>query len=142
MKTKITINKPYRLAAFKEYGNRMKAKNITTQEFKENIFNYTEKTEWNYEGELPLVIDFYADWCAPCKAVAPIMDELSNDYEDRVEILKVDTEKEKELSAAFGIRSIPSVLFVPKEGQPKMAIGAMDKKGYQNAIEDVLGVSI
>lgn len=119
----------------------MSAQNLSTSEFKDKVFDYTKSQEWDYQGERPMVIDFYADWCAPCKAVAPIMDKLSETYEGRVDIVKVDTEKEVELSQVFGIRSIPSVLFIPKDGQPKMAVGALDEKGYQNAIEDIMGIS-
>jgi len=118
----------------------MNARNINTQTFKDEIFDYTQSQKWEFKGDMPMVIDFYADWCAPCKAVAPIMDKLSETYKDRVDIVKIDTEKEAELSQVFGIRSIPSVLFIPKEGDPKMAIGALDEKGYQNAIEDIIGI--
>lgn len=114
---------------------------LTKQAFLEKVFNYEQNEQWNYQGELPAVIDFYADWCSPCKMISPIMEELSHTYEGKVNIWKIDTEAEQELAAVFGIRSIPSVLFIPKEGQPRMAIGAMPKEGYIKAIEDVLGVS-
>jgi thioredoxin len=116
------------------------ARNIDSKTFKDTIFDYTESQQWDYKGDVPMIIDFYADWCGPCKAVAPIMDKLSEDYEGRVDIVKVDTEKEAELSQVFGIKSIPSVLFIPKDGEPKMAVGALDEKGYKNAIEDIMGV--
>ena len=90
----------------------------------EKVFNYEENKEWKFEGDKPCIIDFYADWCGPCKMVAPILEELSEEYKGKVDIYKVDTEVEQELSAAFGIRSIPSMLFVPQDEQPQMAQGA------------------
>ena len=113
---------------------------LTTQEFKEKVFNYEANKEWKFEGELPCLIDFYADWCQPCKMVAPILEELSVEYGEKLNIYKVDTEAEQELSAVFGIRSIPSLLFVPKDGQPQMAQGALPKDALENAIKDVLFV--
>ena len=100
---------------------------LTTEMFKNDIFDYTNEKEWNFKGELPAIIDFYADWCGPCKMVAPILEELSDEYKDKINIYKVDTEAEQELSAAFNIRSIPSMLFIPKDKQPMMQAGALDK---------------
>src|SRR5690606_24505132 len=94
--------------------------------------------EWKYEGDLPCIIDFYADWCGPCKMVAPILEQLATEYEGKIKIYKVDTEREQELAAAFGIRSIPSILFVPKEGQPQMAVGALPKPSLVKAINELL----
>ena len=111
---------------------------LTKQTFQEKVFNYETNKEWKYEGDLPCLIDFYADWCGPCKMVAPILEELSKEYEGKVNIYKVDTEVEQELAAAFGIRSIPSMLFCPMEGQPQMAQGALPKDALIGAIEDVL----
>jgi thioredoxin 1 len=113
---------------------------LTKASFLEKVFNFEKNTEWKFEGDKPAVIDFYADWCGPCKMVSPIMEELSVEYDGKVDIYKIDTEAEQELAAAFGIRSIPSVLFIPKEEQPQMSVGAMPKEGYIKAIEDVLGV--
>jgi thioredoxin len=100
---------------------------LTTEMFKNDIFDYTNEKEWTFKGELPAIIDFYADWCGPCKMVAPILEELSDEYKDKINIYKVDTEVEQELSAAFNIRSIPSMLFIPKDKQPMMQAGALDK---------------
>ncbi|MGB9702446.1 MAG: thioredoxin [Candidatus Kapaibacteriota bacterium] len=113
---------------------------LTKETFLEKVFNYETNEEWNFQGELPCIIDFYADWCAPCKAIAPIMEELSKEYAGKVNIYKIDTEDQQELAAVFGIRSIPSVLFCPKDGQPRMAIGAMPKEGYVKAIEDIFNI--
>ncbi|MCT4673259.1 MAG: thioredoxin [Prolixibacteraceae bacterium] len=111
---------------------------MTTEMFKEKIFNYEDHKEWQFNGERPILIDFYADWCAPCKMIAPILEELSEDFKDQVDIYKVNTESEQELSAVFGIRSIPSLLFVPKEGLPKLQAGAMHKQGLTELIKTEL----
>jgi thioredoxin 1 len=113
---------------------------LTKETFLSKVFNYEVNKDWKYEGERPCIIDFYADWCGPCKMVAPILEELSKDYEGKLDIYKVDTEAETELASVFGIRSIPSLLFVPKEGQPQMAMGALPKETLEKAFKDVLGV--
>jgi len=110
---------------------------LTTQKFKEDIFDYTDEKEWNYKGDKPAIIDFYADWCGPCKMVAPILEELCDENPD-VTIYKVDTEVEQELSAVFQIRSIPSILFIPKDGQPMMQAGALPKNALQEIIDKEL----
>ncbi len=111
---------------------------LTKQAFFEKVFNYEQNKEWKFEGEIPCIIDFYADWCQPCKIVAPILEDLSKEYEGKVNIYKVNTEQETELAAAFGIRSIPSMLFCPHDGQPQMAVGALPKETIIQAINDVL----
>ena len=114
--------------------------NLTKETFKSKVFDFETNKEWKFEGDKPCIIDFYADWCGPCKVVAPVLEELSKEYEGKVDIYKVDTEVERELSQIFGIRSIPSILFVPKDAQPQMAAGALPKASFEKAIEDVLGV--
>jgi thioredoxin 1 len=116
--------------------------NLTKHTFIEKVFDYENNTEWNYTGDRPCIIDFYADWCGPCKMVGPIMEELSNDYDGLVDIYKIDTDKEQELAAVFGIRSVPSVLFVPVGEKPQMAVGAMQKDGYITAISKILGIDL
>lgn len=111
---------------------------LNKKTFLEKIFNYEQNQEWKFEGELPAVIDFWAPWCGPCRMVAPILDELSEEYKGKVNVYKVNTDEEQELGAVFGIRSIPSLLFVPKEGQPKMAVGALPKEALIDAIEKEL----
>ena len=111
---------------------------LTKETFLEKVFNYEKNKEWNFEGDLPCLIDFYADWCGPCKMVAPILEELSEEYKGKINIYKIDTEKEQELAAAFGIRSIPSMLFCPKDDQPQMAQGALPKDALKEAIDKVL----
>ncbi|NOY50738.1 MAG: thioredoxin [Chlorobi bacterium] len=111
---------------------------LTKETFFEKVFNYEKNKDWAFEGKLPCIIDFYADWCQPCKIVSPILEELSKEYEGKINIYKVNTEDETELSAAFGIRSIPSLLFCPAEGQPQMAQGALPRETLIQAINDVL----
>jgi thioredoxin len=111
---------------------------LTTEEFKNKVFNYTVNKEWKYSGELPAIIDFYADWCGPCKMVAPILQEIAKDYEGKLIVYKVDTESERDLAAAFGISSIPTLLFVPMTGQPQAAMGALPRQSFDRAIKDVL----
>ncbi len=113
---------------------------LTTQDFKEKIFNYEESQEWNYKGDLPCIIDFYADWCGPCKMVEPILEELAKEYEGKLKIYRVNTDQEQELAQVFGIRSIPSLLFVPVGEQPQMAVGALPKEAFKQAIREVLKV--
>lgn len=111
---------------------------LTTQQFKDDIFDYTQEKEWKYKGSKPAIIDFYADWCGPCKMVAPILEELSNENPEIV-IYKVDTEVEQELSAVFQIRSIPSILFIPKDNrQPMIQPGALPKHALQEIIDKEL----
>jgi thioredoxin 1 len=118
----------------------MKLEHLTNETFKEKIFNYETNREWKFEGKTPAIIEFYADWCAPCKIVAPILEELKEEYGDKLDIFKVNTEEQRELSAVFGIQSIPSLLFIPKEGQPQMAMGALPKETFRQAIAEVLSV--
>jgi len=111
---------------------------LTKETFLSKVFNYEENQEWKFEGNLPCLIDFYADWCGPCKMVAPILEELSKEFEGKINIYKVNTEVEQELAAAFGIQSIPSMLFCPKDGKPQMAMGALPKQAMTDAINEVL----
>lgn len=111
---------------------------LTTQDFKDKIFNYEKEKEWRFKGELPVLIDFYADWCGPCKMVAPILEELSKKYDGRLTIYKVDTEVEQELASVFGIRSIPTFLFIPTDGDPMMQPGALPKSAFKQVIEERL----
>ena len=119
----------------------MKLEHLTNETFKEKIFNYETNKEWKFEGKIPAIIDFYADWCGPCKTIAPILEELKDEYGDKLDIFKVNTEEQRELSSIFGIQSIPSLLFIPKEGQPQMAMGALPKETFKQAISEVLSVS-
>lgn len=118
----------------------MVLEHLTEETFKQKVFNYDLNKEWKYEGTRPAIIDFYADWCAPCRIVAPILEELKEEYGDKLDIYKIDTEKERNLSALFGIQSIPSLLFIPVDGQPQMAMGALPKETFEKAIDEVLKV--
>ena len=113
---------------------------LTNETFKEKVFNFDENKEWKFEGDKPCLIDFYADWCGPCKMVAPILEELAEEYDGKINIFKVDTDKERKIAGMFGIQSIPSLLFVPMEGQPQMAMGALPKDTFVKAFKDVLKV--
>jgi thioredoxin 1 len=113
---------------------------LTKETFLAKVFNFEANKDWKFEGEKPCIIDFYADWCGPCKMVAPVLEELAKDFDGKLNVYKVNTEEEQELASAFGIRSIPSFLFVPASGQPQMAMGALPKDTFVKAFKDVLGV--
>jgi len=116
----------------------MAVEHLTLEKFKDQIFDYENEKEWKYKGEVPAVIDFYADWCQPCKMIAPIMEKLQEKYDGKLKIWKLDTEDQRELAAMFGIRNIPSVLFIPMEGTPMMQVGALPEHLYVEIIEKEL----
>ena len=112
---------------------------MNKQMFLDKVFDYTTgATEWKYQGNKPAVIDFYATWCGPCRMVAPILKDLAKEYGDQIVIYKVDTDKEKELSMAMGIQSLPTIVFIPQTGQPQVIVGAADKATFKRAIDEVL----
>lgn len=111
---------------------------LSTQDFKDKVFNYETEKEWKYSGKLPAIIDFYADWCGPCKMVAPVLEELATEYDGKIIIYKVDTEAEMELASVFGIQSIPTFLFIPVDASPIMQPGAFPKNVFKEIIEDHL----
>ncbi|PKL83233.1 MAG: thioredoxin [Ignavibacteriae bacterium HGW-Ignavibacteriae-3] len=111
---------------------------LTKQTFLEKIFDFEKNSEWKYEGNLPGMIDFWAPWCGPCKTIGPVIDELSDEYKGKVNFYKINTDVEQELAAAFGIRSIPSLLFIPVNGAPQMAMGALPKEELKRIIEKEL----
>src|SRR6187551_3821676 len=111
---------------------------LTTQGFKDNVFNYDTEKDWKYLGTLPAIIDFYADWCGPCKTVAPVLEELSTEYEGRIIIYKVDTDAEQELASVFGIQSIPNFLFIGADGEPVLQPCAFPKHVFKQIIEEKL----
>ena len=113
---------------------------LTKESFKNKVIDFESNQEWSFAGDKPCIIDFYADWCNPCKIVAPILKNLVEEYEGKVDIYKVNTEKEQELASVFNIRSIPSILFVPKDGKPQMSMGALPKENFVQTIKDVLQV--
>lgn len=117
----------------------MKAKNLTKSEFVKRISDIENNPNgWNFLGERPAIIDFYATWCGPCKMLAPVLDEIAAEYEGRIDVYKVNVEEEEELAAMFGIRSVPSILFIPMSGKPQMAQGALPKKTLDEAVNNIL----
>jgi thioredoxin len=114
---------------------------LTAESFQKLIWDYkANPRDFVFKGDQPCIIDFYADWCRPCKMVAPIMDELSKEYQGKVRIYKVNTDEQRELAGLFNISSIPAVMFVPKNGKPQMSVGAMQKPAYLELIRNVLVV--
>jgi len=111
---------------------------LTADKFKEEVFDYSQQQDWNFKGDKPAIIDFYADWCGPCQMVAPVFEELSDKYAEDITIYKVDTEKEQELAGMFGIQSIPSILFIPKDKTPMMQKGALPKHALEKVIKEEL----
>jgi thioredoxin len=116
----------------------MALEHLTKDTFMTKVFDFEKNKEWKFQGELPCLIDFYADWCGPCKMVAPILEELAEEYKGKINIYKVDTEEEQELAGVFGIRSIPSLLFCPVDSNPQMAMGALPKDTFRQVIDDIL----
>ena len=116
------------------------AEHLTVKNFKEKIFDYSKGGDWKFLGEKPALIDFYADWCMPCKMLSPIIDELSEEYKGKIDIYKIDTQAEQELAGSFGIMSIPSLLFIPMKGEPKMVTGGRSKEELKSLFKDLVGV--
>lgn len=122
-------------------GEDVKPEFLTIETFKEKIWDYENNPQqWVYEGAEPAIIDFYADWCKPCKMVAPILDEISKDYQGQVKVYKIDTQVQRELAQVFQVTSIPTFLFIPADGQPQMDRGFKDKAAFEKIIADVLNV--
>ncbi len=111
---------------------------ITSDEFKKKIFDYANNKEWKYEGSLPCIIDFYADWCMPCRSMSPTMDALAKEYNGKIIIYKVNTDKEAEVAQAFGIQSLPTIVFCPVKGKPQGTVGAQPKEELVKAINEIL----
>ncbi len=120
-------------------GEEGKVVMLTKATFIKKVWNYEKNPDqWVYEGDKPCIIDFYADWCKPCKMVAPIMDQLAAEYKGKIYVYKIDTQVERELAQVFNVTSIPRVLFVPKNGEPQMSVGALPKPTFVQAINEVL----
>lgn len=129
----------FNLTIIAQVVDQVKPEHLTVETFKQKIFNYEKNPDnWVFEGDLPCIVDFYADWCKPCKLIAPIMEELAIDYKGKINIYKVNTEQQRELSALFGIKSIPSVLFIPMKGKPQMSTGALPKESFEQVIDEFL----
>jgi thioredoxin 1 len=114
--------------------------NLTKETFIEMIFDFEKSKEWEFKGNKPIIIDFYADFCGPCKIVSPILEEIEKEYSGKIDVYKVDTEEQQELGKVFGISSIPSILFIPLDDKPEMAHGALPKKTIKDAIKRILKV--
>jgi thioredoxin len=116
-----------------------KPEHLTAQTFKAKVMDYEKNPQqWVFEGDKPAIIDFYADWCRPCRMIAPIMEELAAEYKGKIDIYKVDTEAQRELASVFGIQSLPTVLFIPMQGKPSMQKGALPKESYKQIIDEFL----
>ena len=112
---------------------------LDQESFKKLVMNYEKNPkQWVFEGDKPCIVDFYADWCKPCRMIAPILEELAVEYEGQINIYKVDTQKERELASVFGITSLPTVLFVPASGNPSAQKGALPKESYKQIIDEFL----
>lgn len=112
---------------------------ITKAEFLQKVWNYEADSQaWKYEGTKPAIVDFFATWCGPCKALSPVLDELAREYGDKLVIYKVDVDQERELAGAFGIRSVPTLFYIPADGEPSMSPGAPSKAQLRQIIEDQL----
>lgn len=136
--TNNTTNAAPQAAARKE-NKTMKPVQMTAEMFRERVMDYVANpNEWKFKGEKPALIDFYATWCGPCKMMSPIVDEMAEKYGDQIDVYKVDVDQEEELAGLFGIRSIPTILFIPMEGQPQSAVGAMGKADFEQAVKQVL----
>ncbi|MGL4956422.1 MAG: thioredoxin [Bacteroidales bacterium] len=134
-KTVIAVGKK----TLKQQHKNLKTIELTKADFLEKVANFEENpTAWKYLGDKPAIIDFYASWCGPCKAIAPILEQLAAEYEGQIYIYKVDTDVEQELAAAFGIQSLPTLLFVPINAAPQMSQGALPKEAFKEIIEKTL----
>ena len=117
----------------------METLNIET--FKAKIFDFQKNKEWKFNGSRPAIIDFYADWCAPCRALAPVLEEVAQQYSGQVDVFKVNTETDPELAALFEVRGIPAILFIPTNGEPAMSSGFMPLESFQTAISELFNIS-
>ena len=114
--------------------------NLTTKEFKEKIFDYEKEKEWKFKGNKPAIIDYFAEWCSPCKTIAPILEELSEEYKNKIDIYKVNVEESHELSKTFAIQSIPAILFIPLKDEPQMMVGGLPKESFKQTINDLFKI--
>ena len=121
-------------------GNNITVIHLTEATFKQMVFDYEKNKEWKYAGKIPAIIDFYADWCAPCRQLSPIVEEIAKDYQGKIIVYKVDTEKERKLAQNIGISALPTLLFIPMEGKPQVSMGVLPKASLVKAINDILQV--
>jgi thioredoxin 1 len=111
---------------------------LTNETFKANVFNYPVNQQWKYEGKLPAIVDFYATWCAPCKKLSPLLEDLAEKYKGKIIVYRVDVDAEQQLAQSMGIQSTPTLLFIPVKGQPKQSIGLLSSETLEKTINEVL----
>lgn len=138
MKNKLILLLVIFSAGFCPVMNAQTVKELTTQEFKDQIWNYDKNKEWKYTGDKPLIIDLYASWCGPCKRLAPILADIQKDFGNKIQIYKVDTDKEKDLARLFNVSSIPLMVFIPKKGEPFLVSGLRPKEQLVSIINEKL----
>lgn len=119
-------------------GKKAAIVHLTDETFRKMVFDYEKNKEWKYEGTIPAIIDFYADWCSPCRQLSPVVEELANEYSGKIIVYKVDTEKESRLAQKIGISALPTLLFIPAKGKPQVSMGLLPKSSLVKAINDVL----
>ncbi len=121
-----------------EKGNQIE--NLTKASFIEKVFDYEKNKDWVYKGQKPAIIDFYANWCKPCKMISPYLEEIASTFAGKLTVYKINIDDEKELAAAFNIQSIPAVLFCPMQGNPQMSVGALGKEDYIKMVHEILKI--
>lgn len=113
--------------------------NLTKGGFLRKIADYESNPEgWNFLGDKPALIDFYASWCGPCKALSPVLEEIAKEYDGKVDVYKVNVDEERELASLFNVRSVPTLVFIPLKGTPQLAAGALSKVQLKKAIDSLL----
>lgn len=110
---------------------------LSSKEFKTKVYDISAKNP-EYLGSKPAIVDFYASWCGPCRAISPVLEELAKEYGDKIVIYKVDVDASRDLAQAFGIRSIPAVLFIPMKGEAQMTVGGRSKEDFKKQIDTIL----
>lgn len=126
------------LSSCSSSGQNNKVKSLDTKAFKENVFNYDLNSNWKFEGNKPAIVDFYASWCGPCKRMSPVMEELANEYDSKVNVYKVNVDAEQSLAQYFGIQSIPTFLLIPINGKPRIIQGVVAYEAFKNTINENL----